>query len=191
MITKLISEEYNTVLFTDIYPSAADLLADYKDNGIPITITDDSLNTLFYLLYAKYGNNPIANRDITQFKYKLFSIIFQYGSTWEKKLDIQKKLRELNEQELITGSKQIYNHAYNPGSSPSTGSLEELNYINDQNTSNNKKSKMEAYGTLWSLLRADVTSEFISRFKSLFKVFVRPENTLYYITENDDSEQEE
>ena len=42
---------------------------------------------------AKYGNNPIANKDINQFKYKLFSTVFMYGPTWAKRLDIQKILR--------------------------------------------------------------------------------------------------
>jgi hypothetical protein len=78
----------------------------------------------------------------------MFSVIFQYGPTWEKKLDIQEKLRDLTEAEILAGAKAIYNHAFNPETTPSTASLEELNYINDQNITNYKKSKLEAYSIL-------------------------------------------
>lgn len=48
----------------------------------------------------------------------------------------------------MTGSKSIYNHAFNPSNEPSTASLDELDYINEQNTSNVKRSKIDAYGML-------------------------------------------
>ena len=68
-----------------------------------------------------------------------------YGPTWEKRLDIQEKLRNISDDELRLGSKAIYNHALNPSTAPSTQALEELSYINDQSTSNYRKSKMDAY----------------------------------------------
>lgn len=72
---------YNTKLFTDIWEEATDFLADYAAVGIPTTISTQSATTLYYLLYARYGNNPIANWDEEQFKYKVFGIVFQYGPT--------------------------------------------------------------------------------------------------------------
>lgn len=180
--------QYNTILFTEIYDDVDEFKEDYTLCGIPETITDKSITTLFYLLYAKYGNNPIANMDINQFKYKLFSTIFQYGPNWEKKLDIQDKLRNLTEEELLLGGKNIYNHAYNPSSIPATGTLEELQYINDQNTSNRKRSKMEAYSLLIGLLDSDITEDFLRKFSILFKQFVSPEKPLLYITEDEDLE---
>lgn len=100
------------------------------------------------MLYARYGNNPIANRDTHQFKFKIFSIIYQYGPTWEKRLAIQEDLRGLSGDDLLKGTKAIYNSALNPSTAPSTGSLDELTYINSQNTTNYKKSKMDAYAQL-------------------------------------------
>lgn len=149
-------------------------------------MSNGNATTLFYLLYAKYGNNPIANRDVNQFKYKVFSIIFQYGPTWSKRVEIQEKLRALSEDDLIKGSKAIYNSAQNPSTKPSTSSLEELEYINAQNTTNYKKSKMDAYTQLWDLLATDVTSEFLNKFKNLFKMFVLNERPLVYVTETEE-----
>ena len=97
MTTDTMIPQYNTVIFTDVWSSAEDFKQEYSSSALANAITADSQDVLFYLLYAKYGNSPIANRDITQFKYKVYSIIYQYGPTWEKRLDIQKKLRELDE----------------------------------------------------------------------------------------------
>lgn len=179
---------YSTVLMNDIWESAQEFIQDYTHVGIPTTISTTNATTLFYLLYAKYGNNPIANFDITQFKYKIFSLVFQYGPTWEKRLSIQQSLRSISEADLLVGSKAIYNTALNPSTSPSTGTLTELDYINSQNTTNYKKSKMDAYAQLWDLLSTDVTGEFLSKFQSCFKQFIMPERSLLYVTEEDEEE---
>lgn len=180
--------EYSTVKFTDIWDSAADFLTDYNGIGISTTISSANATTLYYLLYARYGNSPIANRDETQFKYKIFSIIFQYGPTWEKRLSIQQTLRGLTDDQIRLGSKAIYNAALNPSTSPTTASLEELQYINSQNTANYKKGIVEAYSQLWELLKTDVTGDFLNKFKICFKQFVRPENPLLYVTDDDSEE---
>ena len=176
--------QYSTMLFSEVYPSVEEFLLDYTNIGIPTIISMDSAKTLFYLLYARYGNSPLANRDINQAKYKLFSIVYQYGPTREKKLDIQEKVRNLTEDELMAGTKVINNQAYNPGQSPTTDALEELTYINNQTTQNYKKSKADAYMNLWGMLATDVSEDFINRFKVVFKQFVLPEEPLLYYDED-------
>lgn len=187
---------YDTKLFSEIYSEASKFVADYKASGLydatpghlNNSLSDEKATTLFYLLYAKYANNPIANLDENQFKYKMWSIIFKYGPAWEKKLDIQNKIRELTEDEIRVGSKAIYNHAYNPSTEPSTASLEELTAINEQSTTNYKKSKVDAYRTLWQIIVSDVTEAFIKKFEHLFKQFVTPERTWIYVQELEDEE---
>lgn len=174
---------YRTRKFTDIYPNVDAFITDYNSVGIPKQIQEDLAKTLYYLLYARYGNSHIANNDENQFKYKLFSTIFMYGPTWEKRLDIQTKLRNLTEEELLKGSKSINNHSYNPSTEPSTDTLEELTTINEQNTNQFKKSKLDAYNLLWNLLSTDVTERFIYEFKKLFLQIVEPQEPLWYITD--------
>lgn len=195
---------YDTKLFCEIYDNAEDFVADYKASGLydavsvgtPAVVhlnnslSDQEATILFYLLYARYGNNPIANYDENQFKYKIFATIFQYGPAWSKKLDIQKSIRELTENDIRLGSKAIYNHAYNPSTGPSTASLEELTAINEQNTTNYKKSKLEGYMGLWQMVVSDVTEEFIRKFEKLFKQFVTPERTWIYETAEDEEDEE-
>ena len=150
--------QYSTMLFTDVWDNEANFQTEFLASPFGTAVHHgetvegvtfpNNVSTIFYLLYARYGNNPIANRDVNQFKYKVFSIIFQYGPTWEKRLDIQEKLRKLSADELATGSKAIHNSAFNPSTAPSTQATDELNYINSQNTTNYKKSKMDAYAQL-------------------------------------------
>ena len=103
--------QYDTKLMTEVWEDAAEFLADYKTVGIPTTISDASATTLYYLLYARYGNNPIANYDENQFKYKVFSVIFQYGPTWEKRLSIQETLRGMQLSDLVDNGQlaEIFN----------------------------------------------------------------------------------
>ena len=174
--------QYNTILFRDVWEYGNEFVLDFKASVFNKmnSFTDDSLELVFGLLFAKYANNPIANEDVEQFKAKMFSVLFSYGPTWLKRLEIQDKLRNLSEEDIIKGGKAIYNNALNPDGGPATQSLEELPRINSQSTTNYKKSKMDAYMQLWDLLDIDVSNEFINKFQICFKKFVKPEKTLLY-----------
>ena len=158
---------YNTKTFADIFDEYSDFKTEYTvTQKFPMVIdaTDteshtSNLQILYYLLYAKYGNSPIANYDENQFKTKLGAVIWQYGPTWQKKVEIQNTLRGLTEAQIKTGisraiantgtvgisgsdtynnltstdsGSDIHNHAYNPSTEPSTQSTTELTYINEQ-----------------------------------------------------------
>lgn len=183
--------QYTTKLFTGVWDEMSDFVSDYKSSGLYVTnnkISDSSAGTLYYLLYARYGNSPIANRDVNQFKYKVFSIIFQYGPKWEKDLAIQTAIRGLTEDEIRLGSKAIYNQALNPQTEPSTAALSEISYINQQNTTNYKKSPLEGYAMLEGLLRDDITKIFIDKFNICFKKFVNNELPLIYVSDAEEDE---
>ena len=184
---------YRSRTFSQIFPSfdifetvysASDLRVPFStetaEDGRVIGLT---LKQLYYMLYAHYGNSHIAYSDENQFIYYLLSIIYQYGPTVIREREIQDKLRGLSDAELTMGGKAIYNHAFNPSTAPSTQTLEELLTINDQNTTNYKKSLMEGYATLSALLKKDVVDEFIHRFKQLFIQVAAPDYPLLYTSE--------
>lgn len=179
---------YRQVKFTDVWGDADTFLSDYSSNGIKTTISQESVKTLYYLLYSRFGNSTIASSDTNRFKYDVWATIFSYGPTWEKRLEIQEKLRDLTDDDLFTGATQIYNHAYNPGTAPSTSTLDELTAINEQNTNKHKKAKMDGYAMLMSLLETDVTEAFLDKFKKLFLKIVQPELPLWYVTDTVDDD---
>ena len=100
---------------------------------------------------------------------------------------MQSKIRNLSDEEIQLGSKAIYNRALNPGTEPSTGSLDELNAILEQNTTNYKKSKLEAYTQVWLLLESDVTQDFLNRFKPLFSKWNLDSRAIYIEKSEDDN----
>lgn len=113
--------QYDTKLFTDIFDDAGSFVYYYKNIGIPTTISEANARTLYYLLYARYGNNPIANYDEEQFKYKIFSVVFQYGPTWEKRLSVQETLRNMSLSDLVDNG-QLAELFSSQGSSSQTSS---------------------------------------------------------------------
>ena len=177
---------YRTRKFREIFDSNTAFVEAYTNSGMPKVLTDENLNTLYLLLFARYGNSSIASSDEQQFKYKVYSTIYMYGPAWQKRLEVQQKLIELSDDEIVKGTTAIHNNAINPGQMPTTQTLEELNYINQQNTTKYKKSKIEGYATLYALIETDVTEEFIGKFKKLFITVVAPQEPLWYATEEEE-----
>lgn len=173
-----------TLKFGEVYYNADDFYADYTSMGIPTTIKESSCRTLFYLLYARFAGSHFSNNNLVQSKLKIFSTIFEYGPTWEKKLTIQSEIRALTLADLQEGAKQIVNHANNPNTAPSTQALTELEFIDEQHATNYKRNKIDAYSSLWNMLATDVTEDFLSRFKKIF-VFVTEEENRYLFEEED------
>lgn len=180
---------YRTRTFSDIFPDVDTFTEGFNEGPFNVSNTNalvgllDLLPQIYYMLYAHYGNSHIAYSDENQFKYYLWTLLYQYGPAVAKERYIQEQLIVMTDEELIVGGKAIYNHSYNPNTEPSTSTLEELLTINDQNTTNYKKSKLEGYANLLALLKKDVLDEFIHRFARLFIKITAPDYPLLYETE--------
>lgn len=176
---------YRTRTFAEIFDTDDKFLTEYRESRLSTdALTDDEIRTIFFLLYSKYANSHILSSDENRFKYCIYTTIFSYGPTWAKRLQIQKKLRELSEDEIREGTRGTFNHALHPETEPSTVDTEELVYVNEQNVQKYKRSKLEGYAMLWSLLDTDVTTEFIHQFDKFFIQVLLPEGPLYYEEED-------
>ena len=178
---------YRTRTFSNIFEDAETFMSEFNDSIFGTSLVadnnfEDRKELIFYLLYARYGNSNIASSDENRFKYQLFSIMFQYGPTWAKELNVQQEIRNKDLEEFIQGATNIVNIAQNPSTAPTTQSLEELPYINNQNVNKTKRSMADAYALMLSLLKEDVTETFIRRFEKLFLTIVAPERPLWYVT---------
>lgn len=176
---------YRTPTFSEVWEDAQSFTDDYRRCQISVSvysIADGDLKWIYYMLCARYGNSHIANLDEYQFKLRVWTIITQYMPTLMTRVKIQDNLRklDLNSGDLFEGAKMIYNHSYNPSTAPSTDTLTELNTINDQNVTKNKRSKLDAYAYLDGLLRDDLWAEFINRFRKLFITIVQPNEPLLF-----------
>lgn len=175
-----------TRTFAEIYPTVDDFKAAYDSNPFAnaTNIGADDITKIYYLLFANYGNSSICSSDEYRFEIKLFSIVYQYGPTYIQKTLIQKAIREKALDDFKTGGKVIYNTALNPNVAPTTDTLTELPFINNQNTNNYVKSDAESMQIKWELMDDSLESEFLAKFKTLFLKIVNPTVPLWYISEN-------
>lgn len=184
--------KYNSYTFTEIFDEYSTFREDFEDSPFnKEEIEDDNLELTYYLLYNKYGNSPIANRDVNQFKFKLFGIIWQFGPVWQEKLKIQAKLRSLgleDTSEIFKGNKIIHNRALNPENSPQVEAFDSLTYINEQNAQMSKKSVLDGLQFYHEMLEDSFTTVYIDRFKPLFKEVVMREIFRPYVSEVEDDE---
>ncbi len=179
---------YRTRTFNDIFSDENAFITAYTTNGIPTSISTTDAKTLYYLLYGKYGNAHIMSSDENTFKYRLFTVVFSSGPAWIKKLEAQRSLAGLTEEELLNGTKTIYNHSYNPSTVPSTDTLDELETIDDQNTTKFKYNKIDAYTKLLAVLDTDVTTEFLLKFRPLFLQVLEPQYPLWYVSDDEEEQ---
>ena len=151
---ELFAPEYNHATFDQIFPDSATFVSRIRATGVITTseITDAFLGRLFLMLYAKHGVDPIKSANPPQWVFKVALTTEAYAPAFLKREDIQKKLRALTDDDLREGYKNIFNHAMNPSTTPSTDNTNELPYITDQNVNKGKKSKVDAYASLWDIL---------------------------------------
>ena len=177
----------STKLFSQVFKNADEFLTGWKSSGLyeEDLVSDEDIKKIYYLMYANWGNSAISGMDVNQWKYRVWSIINQFAPTWAKRVEIQKVLRGLSEEELKEGSKTIQNMASNPSTEPSTNNTEEIITVNSQQVYKNRNSKIGGYARLVELLDEDVTQYFLAKFKPLFAVFVRTRPTLFVVDEEE------
>lgn len=111
---------YETETFKDIFPDYQTFHSKLQDNPLFTNVTiNDAF--VYYLLYGRYANSPIANLDTTQFEYKFFGILWQYYPTWQKRLNVQEALRDLSLNDLIDNGKieDLFQHSGTNGNTRS------------------------------------------------------------------------
>lgn len=181
---------YRYRTYSEIFETVNDFIEQYNISTFPKILDvagseiGADITTIYYMLFARYANSPIASASEEQFVSRLFLTIFQYAPTWKKRLELQDKLRNLTEDEILKGGKAFYNHANNPSTAPVNDSTEALKKIDDQNVTSYLKSKMEGYSILTSLLETDVTREFLDQFSVLFNPLVMPDYEVCYCEED-------
>lgn len=190
-------QQFDNITFSDLWSTKEEFIADYDMTGLPkaeYQLDNDVLGLIWTLLIGRFADSTIKPYNTYgAFKIRFMSRVWQHAPAWKKELDIQNKLRELSLEDgspIYEGSKAIYNSAMNPGTNPNSTTADsvgdiELNFINQQNTTKYKKSKLEGIALLTDLLKNDVTEKFLRRFDDLFKTVIYTGRELTYITEGD------
>lgn len=180
---------FRTRTFSEIFPDVTEFSTFYTTCGVPQNLltgtgyTNFGISTIYWLLISNFANDHIKSSDENRFKLKLMSIIFEAGPQWQRAMKLQADIMGMTDSELLVGSKAIYNHAMHPDTTPSTGQLTELEYIDDQNTTNYRKDKILALVNAIDVLDTQICERFINRFRKLFINVVYPDYPLLYVSE--------
>lgn len=189
-------QSFDNITFSQLWETADDFITTYNITGLPKEpyVDDETLKLIWVLMIGRFADSTIKPYNTYgAFKVRFMSRVWQYAPTWKKKLDIQNKLRALSLEdgsELFIGGSAIYNSAMNPGTQPNTQTTDELDFINQQNTTKYKKSKIEGLALLSDLLKNDVTEQFLSRFDDFFKTIIYSGRELLYANYIDEGEQQ-
>lgn len=188
---------FRTRTFSNIFPTVSDFTTFYANCGVPqvlfVSVSPDTtynkydINAIYFLLISYYANSHIKSSDENRFKLQLMSIIYEAGPAWQREMVLQEKMMKLSDDDVLRGAKAIYNHAMHPDTAPSTGSLTELTYIDDQNTTNWQKEKARGYAEAMSYLDPNICSRFMAKFKKLFLTVLYPDAPLLYETEENNT----
>ena len=188
-------QTFDNITFSDLWSTKEEFVNSYKEVGFPQTyeggtyVSDDDLKLIWLLLIGRFADSTIKPfNTYGAFQVRFMSRVWQHAPAWKKNLDIQNKLRSLSLEDgsdIYKGSSAIYNSALNPSTAPGTDTNEELNFINNQNVTKHKKSKLEGLALLSDLLKNDVTEQFLRRFDDFFKTIIYSGRTLLYETELD------
>jgi hypothetical protein len=180
---------YRTRTFEEIFEGNAELgkssyevfAEEIKGLDLPLKISDEKLQDLFYLLFSYYGHSHIKSSSEEQFKYRLGSIIYMYGPTWEKRLTLLDDMYKKTIDQIKEGDITFNNYADNPDTlSPNSDKLTPLSLISQQSISGKKKGELEAYAAYLNQTITDVSKEFIDRFNTLFIAITAPDWDLLY-----------
>lgn len=180
---ELLAPEYENLTYDTIFPDALTFVAKIRGTTLitETEITDSFLETLFVMLYAKHGTDPIVSANEEQWICRVALTTKSYAPTYLKKNSIQAALRALDLDELREGYKNIFNHAINPSTKPSTDNTEELPYINDQTVNKGKRGPADAYAYLWDILNSNLTEDFLRKYDKLFSKVATTTNRAIYI----------
>lgn len=176
---------YKNKLMHNVWSDVESFKNDFNNSYAKSCISEESAEITYNLVFARFADTPISGNQ-ESFKAKMFSVIFRFGPSWEKRLDIQKKIRGLSDEDIMRGSRTVSNSALNPSNEPSISEAENgLAEINSQVATHMKRGKLEGYAALLALIDKDVTSEYIGKFAECFIKFFIPDNDALYVDEGD------
>ena len=161
----------------------------YNNCGVPSRLLTGpdyikyGLDAIYFILTSRFANDHIKISDEQRFKLEVCSRIMQYGPQWQRLMALQDKLLNLSDDDLINGHTTIYNHAMHPDTDPTTQTLDELEYIDDQNVTKFKRDGIDAFSRLMPWLEDKATADFLRHFENLFVVVAYGRQDIY-VSEN-------
>lgn len=164
------------LLFTKVWEKVDDL-------NVDITNMLDSKYILepeeWLAIVGRYGSSHIRYSNVGQFKAAFIMIVRENLGRLRAKLRINDSLRNLTEEEALSGDKIITNMATNPDTEPATEEFESLPYINQQTAQKETRGTVSGLYNWKHSVGGQAYNEFLDGFRHLFRVLLGREVTVY------------
>lgn len=163
---------YETPVFADIFKSYQDFREWYTSTPLSDNENDCPNEKTFTLIAFEY-NDSHCSMQVESFKQHFANDIYTYYKEFEETTKALKDLMELTDEEIKVADEFITNFANVPETASST-SIEEVDFISNQQKNINKKGKLQVKREQLSNKRIFTTKTFLKRFKHLFITVVSP-----------------
>lgn len=184
------NERGTRLKFKDVFTTDVDFINavgymdpdDYYEGTSKITpvLTEDQTTQCYYLLMSRYNESTFKLTDKDAIARRIGAILASYGAVWAKNKEINQTVRNMSESDIIEGQTSVSNNASNPSIEPSTQTLDELTYIDNQMVNKTKRSKLNAYEHFKDMIDSEKDEWLIEKFKILFIKFPRITEGGYY-----------
>jgi hypothetical protein len=134
---------------------------------------------VYAALLGRYAESEIRYTSPIQFKLAFLTLYKEAHERLQSKLRINTILRNLDEEEALSGSQVMTNAATNPDTEPDTGNYEPLPFVNSQTAQKESLSRVTGLYNWKHSIGGQAYIEFLDTFMKLFRVIHKHKETIY------------
>lgn len=164
------------ILLTKVW---SDLESYNQDRAIFFPSIPEMTEEEWVVLMGRYGSSHIRYSNPTQFKFAFFGLNKEAQEKMRAKLKVNERLRNLTEEEALSGDEIITNVATNPDTAPSMDVYEPLPYVSNQTGQKETRGKVAALYNWKHSLGGQAYNEWLDTFRALFRVILQEEVDVY------------
>lgn len=172
-IQAMIKKAFLTKTFYEKYPNSTVFLDMWNVSPFKInTITNEEITEIYNHLVTEYMMSHFKFIEQLQIDLQVAHLIHNYYPNVKKRLELQKQMLTLTDEELAQGGLLIQSDMVNPDTDEITPLGDDLPFTSKKSIQTKKHSKLDRIARQYSLIIDGIYDTFITRFKDLFITLV-------------------
>lgn len=176
-----------TFYFKTIFPSYEkfkEFMTDFEVADLMDVENELFAKYIYKILFREYAHSNIQYDTPEDFKLDLAQIVEDNFDRYKKQVELIKKMQALTDEQILTLTKSLSNHANNPNSEPNDPT-KPLNFISAQTYSQITDNQLQGYLKALELIPTKRIKELVYQCKPLFKKYI-PNQVFVYVNEEED-----
>lgn len=151
--------------------------------------TQQDLFDVFWHLMSVYDESHYNYKTEDKCKLKTFHVVHEYLPIYLKRISLQKRIRDMTDEDLFDSGKQVMKSANTPDTEIDMNTLTTAHYADNIQVQNRQTGKLIALQQQYASIIDNVWDEFIQKFAFMFKKFMFiPYDYIYINNENEEEE---